>query len=81
MKSFGAKELISCLLRLGFAQQRQVGSRHLKFKCPKKHVAGERPFVEVLQGKSEYDRVTQNKIINNLKKHGFTMEQIITAMD
>lgn len=81
MKSFGSRELIQCLINLGFTQQRKIASRHLKFKCPKRHVAGERPFLEVLQGKSEYDPVTQRKIISNLKKHGFTGGQIETAMD
>ncbi len=81
MKSFGSKNLIQCLKHLGFLQQPQVGSRHLKFRCPKPHQAGERPFVEVLQGKSEFDRVTQNKIISTIKKHGFSLQEIIIAMD
>ncbi|MBI5614115.1 hypothetical protein HY947_04285 [Candidatus Gottesmanbacteria bacterium] len=79
MKSFGDRALIRCLSNLGFQKQPQVGSRHWKFKCPKKHKAGERPFVEVLQGKTEYDRITQSKIISNLKKHGFTLGEIIEA--
>ena len=81
MKSFGSKELIRCLFHLGFSQQPQVGSRHLKFKCPKQHIAGERPVVEVLQGKSEFDRVTQNKIIGTIKKHSFSLQEILIAMD
>ena len=81
MKSFGSKELIRCLIDLGFIQQRKIASRHLKFKCPKKHSAGERSFIEVLQGKSEFDPITQKKIVNNLLKHGFTKDQIEEAMD
>ncbi len=83
MKSFGSKELISCLTRLGFQKQRSVGSSHLKFKCPNthKHIAGERSFIEVLQGKSQFDPKTQSKIINNLiKKHNFTRDQIESAL-
>mgnify|MGYP001563609504 CR=1 FL=1 len=79
MKSFGDRTLIRCLSNLGFQKQPQVGSRHLKFKCPKNHEAGERPLIEVLQGKAEYDRITQSKIISNVKKHGFTMSEIIVA--
>ncbi|MEK7576990.1 MAG: hypothetical protein AAB492_00040 [Patescibacteria group bacterium] len=76
MKSFGSQKFILCLSRLGLQQQRKIASRHIKFKCPKPHVAGERSFIEVLQGKSGFDPKTQTKMIKNLVKHGFTKEQI-----
>lgn len=80
MKSFGSTEFTRCLKRLGFAPEPQVGSRHRKYTCPKKHVPSERPFLIVLQGKSEYDRVTQSKIMSSMKKHGFSIQEIDTAM-
>lgn len=80
MKSFGSIEFIRCLKGLGFAPQPQVGSRHLKYTCPKKHVPPERPFLIALQGKSEYDRVTQSKIMSSIKKHGFSIQEIEIAM-
>lgn len=40
----------------------------------------ERPFLIVLQGKSEYDRVTQSKILSSIKKHGFSLQEIDSAM-
>ena len=80
MKTFGSKDYTRCLRRLGFTIGPQVGSRHLKYTCPKKHISSERPFMIVLQGKSEFDRVTQAKIIGGIKKHGFTMQEIDNAM-
>lgn len=80
MKTFGSKEYTRCLKRLGFTSEPQVGSRHLKYTCPKKHVPPERPFLIILQGKSEYDRITQSKIFSCVRKHGFTTEEIDTAM-
>ena len=80
MISFGSKEYARCLKNLGFTTEPQVGSRHLKFTCPKKHVPSERPFLIVLQDKYEYDKVTQSKIIGGIKKHGFSVHEIDRAM-
>lgn len=76
MKSFGSKELIKCLKNLGFKQQPQVGSRHLKFSSPKKVEVGKRPFIIVLQGKKEFDPVTQKKIIKQIELLGYTKKDI-----
>ncbi len=80
MKSFGSKELIKCLVKLKFTPEPQVGSRHRKYTSPNKVEKGSRPFFIVIQGRKEYDRVTQKKIINQVKKLGFSEDQIMEAM-
>lgn len=78
--SFGTRELIRCLRCLGFKQQPQVGSRHLKFSSTRPVQKGKRPFVIVLQNKTTYDPITQRSYIREIKILGFTKEEILNCM-
>ncbi len=80
MKSYGSRELITCLINLNYSEELQVGSRHLKYQSPKPVEKGMRPFIIVLQNKNNYDPITQRQYIKQIKKHGFTREQIEKAM-
>ncbi len=74
--SFGFSALIKCLKCLGFKQEPQVGSRHLKYSSPRPVKKGQRPFIIVLQNKSSYDPITCKSIMKEIKLLGFTKEEI-----
>lgn len=76
MSSFGSRELVACLTRLGFKEQPQTGSRHLKYSSPRTVKKGERPFITVLQSKASYDPVISKKYIKQIVKLGFTEKEI-----
>ena len=80
MKPFGTRELIKCLIALKFKQEKQVGSRHLKFSSPKNTIAGKRPFIIVSQNKKQYDPIIQKKVIKQIEKLGFTKKEIEEAL-
>lgn len=74
--TFGSAKLIKCLNSLGFKQEPQVGSRHLKYSSPRSVKKGQRPFIIVLQNKTSYDPITCRSIIKEIKLLGFTAEEI-----
>ncbi|MEK7571080.1 MAG: hypothetical protein AAB553_02290 [Patescibacteria group bacterium] len=63
-QSFGSRELVACLLCLGFKEEPQTGSRHLKYSSPRSVEKGKRPFITLLQGKSDYDPIIAENIIS-----------------
>lgn len=80
MKSYGTRELIKCLKCLGYREEPQVGSSHLKFRCPNKIEKGKHPFIIVRQNRNTYDPVTQSDFIHEIKRHNFTDIQIDKCM-
>jgi len=74
--SYGTRELIKLLTCLGYKPQRQVGSRHLKYRSPNKVVNGIYPFILVIQNKKEFDPHWQKEYIKQISRHGFSEKQI-----
>ena len=79
--NFGSKELIKALLALDFIQDRQTGSRHLKFSTPDGWKIPEncRPFIIVIQNK-KYDPYTSKKYFRQLLKLGFKKADILNYL-
>lgn len=73
---FGSRELEACLLCLGFKQEPQTGSRHLKYTSPCPVEKGKRPFITLLQGKADYDPIICKKYYKQIIALGFTKEEI-----
>lgn len=81
MKStFGSSALIKCLRCLGFIEQPQVGSRHLKYSSPRPVPKGQRSFIIVLQNRNNYDPHICKKIIKQIKLLNFAEEEITQCM-
>lgn len=80
MSSYGTRELIKWLECLGYRIQPQVGSRHLKYKCPIQVPVGIRPFIIVIQNRSTYDPITQREYRKDIRRHGHTKEHIEECM-
>lgn len=78
--TFGSSRLKKCLIALGFKQEPQVGSRHLKYSTPRPVQKGQRPFMIILQNKKTYDPITCKNIIKELKILGFSEEEISKCM-
>ncbi len=79
--SFGYKELIACLLCLGFAKQLSTGSSHLKYKSP--HSTSDpnlRPFITVILERKDYDKHTRGRYLGQIKRLGFSLQEIKTCM-
>lgn len=74
--SFGSKELINCLLCLGFTKKRSTGSSHSKYSSPKKVAMGMRPFITVILNRKVFDPHTQSSYLLQIKKLGFSAEDI-----
>jgi len=80
MKGFGSRELVKCLKRLGFKEQPQVGSRHLKFTFPNPVEKGIRSFIIVIQNKKVFDPHIQKEYIKKIKANGFSNVEIEVGM-
>lgn len=76
MKAYGTRELVSALNALGYAKGKQIASRHLKYFPPNKPAKGIVPFILVIQNRTEYDPHWQREYIKQIKRHGFTKEEI-----
>lgn len=81
MKSYGTRELIALLTSLGYKKGKQIASRHLKYHSPRKTSQGIYPFILVIQGRREYDPYWQREYIKQIKKQGFTQEEIEEHFD
>ncbi len=68
------------LINLGFSKCPEVGSRHCKYRYPRAIEAGQRPFVILLNGKKEYDPITCENIVKQIKKFGYDDNQIQEAL-
>jgi len=76
MKSFGSKDLIICLHKLGFRKNKQHGTSHLKLSSQNPVPAGTRPFIIVILNKKIYDPHTQRSYLRQIKNLGYTQEEI-----
>ncbi len=73
-KSFGSGELHKCLKKLGFYPE-DSSSSHVKY-YHKDGKRGEYPFIMLQMGKKTYGHNSCNRYIQELKKFGFTKEEI-----
>lgn len=79
-RSYGSRELIRCLLKLRYTPEPQIGSRHRKYRSPNSVQKGMYPFILVIQNRSEYDQFWQREYMKQIKRHGFSGDQIEEAM-
>lgn len=77
-KLFGSVHLIHCLKKIGFIQDSQKGSSHLKFIPPKEHKIpdGIRPFMMVQLGKKQYDPHSCSRYLTELNRLGFNKKEL-----
>lgn len=81
MKSpFGSKELVACLLCLGFTKEKSTGSSHIKYRSPKKVQKGMHPFITVILQRKVYDPHTQSCYLRDIRVLGFTNIEIRCCM-
>lgn len=81
MKAFGSKELEKCVKKLGFTFDSISSSHHAKY-CPsdgKRICIGNYPFFVFQLGEKSYDPHSANRYITQLKRFGFTKEEIEKA--
>lgn len=78
MKAFGSRELERCIKKLGFTFDSISSSHHAKYNSPldKKVPIGQYPFFQFQLGRKTYDPHSANRYITQLKKFGFTKEEI-----
>lgn len=76
-KSFGSREINKCLRKLGFTLNR-VSSSHAIYNAPvgKKPLINFRPFMTIQLGRKTYDPYSTNRYISQIKKFGFTKNEI-----
>lgn len=78
--SFGSRELISCLLCLGFTRKNSPGSSHIKYASPKKITTGMRPFIIAILHRKDYDPHTKSSYLKQIQNLGYTSDQIDACM-
>jgi len=81
-KIFGSKELQNCVKNLKFAFH-SSNSHHEKYYPPKgvSSPNGVQPFYMIQLGRKAYDPNSCARYISELKKFGFTKDQIEKAID
>lgn len=80
--TFGSRELIRCLINLGFLPKKQFGTSHQKYIPPKEKSvsnAGQRSFIIVQTGQKEYDPHARTRYIRQIMNFGFKEEEILKA--
>lgn len=79
MKCYGSKELIKCLLKLGFKPNQQNATSHQKFSAPDscKINIGDRNYVMVQTNRREYDPHARTRYITEIKRLGFSENEIL----
>ncbi len=82
MRAFGSKELIGCVEFLGFIKK-SIAASHAKYEMPKGRPcpSGERPFMIVQLEKKGFDKHSANRYIGELKRKGFSKEEIEAAFN
>jgi len=79
-KAFGSKELLECLLSLGFTPKdtNSRNSSHVKYLPPTGHQppVGMRPYMMVQLGRKCYDGQDCDRYVSQIKKFSFTKKQI-----
>lgn len=80
---YGSKELVACVLQLGFTiRRKQSGTSHIKYDPPKttQVAAGQRSYIMIQMGIKTYDKNACSRYISELKAFGFTREQILECL-
>ena len=79
MKSFGSKELVKCLDKLGFKAKSQNATSHLKFSAPDgcQINIGDRDFIIVQMNRKEFDPHARTRYVAQIKKFGFSENEIL----
>lgn len=79
MKAFGSKDLEECVKKLGFTFDSISSSHHAKYTPPhdRDPLPGVRPFFTFQLGRKTYDPNSANRYITQLKRLGFTKEEIL----
>ena len=77
MKSFGSRELIKCVEKLGFSFKRQSSS-HLIYHPPqgRKSTTINKNIFPIQVGRKTYDKNAQSRYVGQLKSFGFTKKEI-----
>ena len=77
MKAFGSKELQKCVINLGFVFDSISSNHHAKYNPQtNKTTVGEYPFFQFQLGRKTFDPNSANRFITQLKRFGFTKEEI-----
>lgn len=76
MKSFGSKELEKCLKALGFRYDGVSSSHHAKYYAPNGTEGLAYPFFLFQLGIKSYPKHSANRYITQLKRFGYTKEDI-----
>ena len=78
MKAFGSKELESCVKKLGFTFDSISSSHHAKYTPPEgiNTQIGDYPFFQFQLGRKTYAPHSANRYITQLKRFGFSKEEI-----
>lgn len=77
MRSFGSKELENCVKKLGFTFK-NIQASHIKYLPPPRQDASAeaRPYFVFQLGKKSYDKNAASRYITQLKRLGFSKEEI-----
>ncbi|OGK21652.1 hypothetical protein A3C23_02650 [Candidatus Roizmanbacteria bacterium RIFCSPHIGHO2_02_FULL_37_13b] len=79
--TFGTVQLCKALTNLGFTPEKQCGTSHQKYNVPSSKIVpdGLRPFIEVVHGRKQYFPPTVSGYLTQLKRLGFTNDEITKA--
>jgi len=79
MKQFGSNELERCVKKLGFTFDSISSSHHAKYYPPdgKNTSIDNYPFFQFQLGRKNYDPHSASRYLSQLKKFGFTKEEIL----
>ena len=82
MKCYGSKELVKCLLKLGFKPNNQNATSHQKYSAPDscKIYLGDRNFVMVQTNRREFDPQARTRYIAEIKRLGFSESEILKCL-
>ena len=77
-KLFGYKELVSCLIKLGFKKHKIYSSSHQKYDAPSSCTVttGQRPFITAVFCRKPYSKHTCSGYMSQLRKMGYTDDEI-----
>lgn len=76
-KDFGSKELEQFLNSHGYWRKKSSASSHAIIPIKNRKITeGERPFMVVILDRKPYDPVTQDKILAELRRKGFTDNEL-----
>lgn len=78
MRSYGSKQLENCVKSLGFTFDSISSNHHAKYNPPpgKTVPIGNYTFFQFQLGRKTFDTNAQNRYITQLKRFGYTKEEI-----